>query len=670
MKTGKHLHQAILFLLIIIILTGCTSNATQQKEPAVSDLTTQAATATQQPTPTETLVPTATTQPTSTPTTPPPQPVQLTAGNIQNLQLISSSEFFELGALQDAEWSPDGDILAVITDSDFQIVDAKTLEIMRQIQGYEFVRFLDDGNILLTDSQGLPSILTKDGFELNHLLPSDWSYSENAYAISYDGKTLVDVSTPNLIKLIDIESGDTTEFIYYLEDYKEIEPTSVSFSPDQHFLYVTDRITDRLFQLIIFDLEINQLLSQHSGYSRLPVFSPDGKRLVFINSLYTSIMGFWDDLEGYYAYVKSVEEMASGGVVDYAFVQDSSQIGLLYQGTVHNYVTDDYQLGAHVVIFNTNDNSVVHVVDDLSPTSFKVGFSPNGDQFFTLSEEGYIQIWSTSDGELLCTSQAYKPNSNLVVSPDGTMYAYTIGNSIRFINVADGKTITELSDPDLTREKSVAFQGNDNIAISRDWQIDTFAIATGEWVRNYPQLNYCEFNQTGTTLVCTSGDFELYDASTGRALIKVRPERSYQYAVSDDGAYTAFCNSGSETVFLFDNQKGTQVQFLKMNNQPACGSMDFSEDGQLLVSTIGAVWEIPGGDLITEIGSLGYGAIDISPNNEFVLSYPGIYSLKDGSMLATIKADMGWVKNAWFLPDGYNIVLLSENSLQIWGVLE
>ena len=73
MKTGKHLHQAILFLLIIVILTGCTSNATQQKEPAVSDLTTQDATATQQPTPTETLVPTATTQPTSTPTTPPLQ---------------------------------------------------------------------------------------------------------------------------------------------------------------------------------------------------------------------------------------------------------------------------------------------------------------------------------------------------------------------------------------------------------------------------------------------------------------------------------------------------------------------------------------------------------------------------------------------------------------------
>ena len=175
------------FLLIIIILTGCTSNATQQKEPAVSDLTTQDVNSNPanlhqprlwslQPLPNRPSTPT---------TTSPTTLQQLTAGNIQNLQMISSSEFFELGALQDAEWSPDGDILAVITDSDFQIVDAKTLE--NHAPKSKAMSLSDSwttGIFFLTDSQGLPSILTKDGFELNHLLPSDWSYSENAYAIS------------------------------------------------------------------------------------------------------------------------------------------------------------------------------------------------------------------------------------------------------------------------------------------------------------------------------------------------------------------------------------------------------------------------------------------------------------------------------------------------------
>jgi WD40 repeat protein len=250
------------------------------------------------------------------------------------------------------------------------------------------------------------------------------------------------------------------------------------------------------------------------------------------------------------------------------------------------------------------------------------------------------------------------------------MYAYAIGNTIRFFNVSKGELISEFSDSVLSREKSLTFQGNDIIAITRNSQMDTFEIATGEWVHNYPHLGYCSFNQTGTTVICTYGDFELYEASTGRALIKIRPERSYRYAVSDDGAYTAFCNYGSETVFLYDNQNGTQIQFLKMNNQPACGSMDFSDDGQLLVSSIGAVWEIPSGDLVMEIGSLGYGSISISPNIEFVLAYPGIYSLEDGSMLSKIEADIGWVQSAWFLPDGFNIVILGENSLQFWGVLE
>jgi WD40 repeat protein len=250
------------------------------------------------------------------------------------------------------------------------------------------------------------------------------------------------------------------------------------------------------------------------------------------------------------------------------------------------------------------------------------------------------------------------------------MFAYSIGNKIRIINAADGEIISELTDPNPSPDKNVTFQGNDVIAITRNSQMDTFEIATGEWVHNYPHLGYCSFNQTGTTVICTYGDFELYDASTGRALIKVRPERSYRYAVSDDGAYTAYCNYGSETVFLYDNQKGTQIQFLKMNNQPACGSMDFSDNGQFLVSSLGAVWEIPSGDLVTEIGALGYGSISISPNNEFVLAYPGIYSLKDGSMLANFEADIGWVQKAWFLPDGFNIVVLGENSLQFWGVLE
>ena len=677
MITRKLIRKSLLILLTVIIFASCVPKQIEDDNlPTVIASDTQ--TATQQTTPTNTVEPTMTSVPTSTPTTPPPQPAPLTSENIQNIQMISSFEFFQLGSLKDAEWSPDGEVLAVTTEWDFQIVNAKTLEILFQVQDYEFIRFLDDSNILLQDEQGLPVILDKQSFDLNQIdtkdLATDWGYSASTSAISYNGKTIASVSNDgkitNKITLTDVESGESTEFIFYLHDNKLITPMAVTFSPDGHFLYVTSAINERFFKLIIFDLELRQLLSQHSEFSRLPIFSPDSKRLVFYTSLYTSILGPWNDLETSYAYIKSVEERASGREIDYAFVQNSSKIGLLYQGTVHNYVTDDYHLAANVVIYNTNDNSVDHIIDDINSTSFKLGFSPDGKQFFTLSEEGYIQIWSTSDGELLCTSQAYKPNSNLVFSPDGTMFAYTIGNTVRFINVADGDIITELSDPDLTREKSLAFQGNDIIAINRDQQIDTFEILTGEWVRNYPHLGYCNFNQTGTTLVCSFGDFELYDASTGRALIKVRPESSYRYAVSDDGAYTAFCNYGSETVFLYDNQKGTQIQFMKFNNQPACGSMDFSGDGQLLVSSVGAIWQIPSGDLVMEMRSLGYGVMSVSPNNEFVLVYPGIYSLEDGSMLTKIESFIEWVTDAWFLPDGFNIIVLGENELQIWGVLE
>lgn len=198
MKTKNYLHQAILFFLIIVILTGCTSKTIQTEETMPSDLTTKAATATQQPSPTETLVPTNTSEPTSTPTTSPPQPAPLSKENIQNIQLISTSQFFQSGSLQEAEWSPDGKLLVVITSKDLQIVDSETLEILYTIQDYDFVHFLDNGNLVLKNDQGLPFILDSQSHSLYSLdleIPSnELGYDIDAYAISYDGQFLADMS--------------------------------------------------------------------------------------------------------------------------------------------------------------------------------------------------------------------------------------------------------------------------------------------------------------------------------------------------------------------------------------------------------------------------------------------------------------------------------------------
>jgi WD40 repeat protein len=226
----------------------------------------------------------------------------------------------------------------------------------------------------------------------------------------------------------------------------------------------------------------------------------------------------------------------------------------------------------------------------------------------------------------------------------------------------------------------VAFQGNDTIAISffsyNYSQTDTYNIATGEMVRRYPQLTNCSFNHTGTTMICAQSDFKLFDAKTGQTLLQIKPnENGYHYAVSDDGAYTAYCNANSETVFLWDTKTGQQLRYLKKNNQTACGYLNFSGDGQFLVSSTGAVWQIPQGVLVLEIPVQPIEnnfwikpQVDIATNNEFVLIYPNIYSLKSGNLLTKINSNGEWIRDAWFLADGFQLVLRGEDTLQFWGV--
>jgi Tol biopolymer transport system component len=687
---SKGITKKLCFILLnIFFLSGCSSITNQSKNFIPSKTATSIViNASTQTTPIETATtePTKTSEPTLTPTIPPLQPAPLTRENIQNIQLISRTEFFQKGILIDAEWSPDGEKIIVTTDKDLQIVDSENLDIIHNVRGYKFVQFLQDGNLLLSDYQGLPEIFDMQSYEFSPIdaeFPSnDWGIATNAYAIRSDGKVIADVSTPNTIKLTDIETGESTEFNYFLGDHPRVDPQAVAFSPDGNYLYISTPLSFQINETLVFDLERQQFIAAQPVISGLPTFSPDGKRLAYRKgryiSLYTFLLAPWSDHSAYFQSDLSDEEVVSYNEVAYSFIQDSSQIGILYQGTIYNYSKDERRSTATIIIYNTNGGSVERFINDIPATSIDLGFNPDGSKFFTLSEEGYIQLWGASDGDLLLTSEPYKPNTHVSVSPDGELYAFSIGDSVRILNSSDGEIITEYSDSNLSQDKFITFKDTATFAISYNNQINTYDIESSEWIRKYPELAYCDFNRSGNIMICSGMDLKLFNAETGISLLNFRPSNySYQFTVSDDGAYTAFCNVNSESVFLWDTQKGYQIRSLKMNNQPACGSLDFSADGQFLISSLGAVWQIPEGDLILEIPLQVTGntsrmtpIIDIGPNNKFVLIYPYIYDLENGKLLTEITPGGEQINNAWFLPDGFTLILQSENTIQFWGVLE
>jgi WD40 repeat protein len=175
-------------------------------------------------------------------------------------------------------------------------------------------------------------------------------------------------------------------------------------------------------------------------------------------------------------------------------------------------------------------------------------------------------------------------------------------------------------------------------------------------------------------MICAGMDLKIYDAQTGASLLNIRPSNDqYRYTVSDDGAYTVFCNENSGSIFLWDTWEGEQITSLKMSSEPACSWLDFSADSQYLASSLGAVWQIPDGELLMEIplrGTSQVPAMDFSPNNELLLIYPQIYDLETGERLLQVSFIGGYNKAAWFLPDGITLVSRTDNTIQFWQVRE
>ncbi len=172
-------------------------------------------------------------------------------------------------------------------------------------------------------------------------------------------------------------------------------------------------------------------------------------------------------------------------------------------------------------------------------------------------------------------------------------------------------------------------------------------------------------------MICDTGDLKLFDVDTGRTLLQFRPgtEGKY-YAVSDDGLYTAYCTPGSETVFLWDAQKGTQMQYLRNNNAPVCAPMDFSDDSSLLVTASGTSWSIPDGTLLTTMQVNSYGLVTISPDQEFVLIYPNVFELQNGKLIADLPAVNDWISDIFFSADGKEIIMIGDKEIIHFAVLK
>ncbi len=682
-----------LLLLIVLFgsLCGCQpvtqplleTQATIQI-PTLHPTETWAATQTSLPTMTFTSSPRPTAIPSATQTAI-PQPVSLTAGNVIDLTLVRGDPIFHHGVLQSAKWTPNGQYIVVTTNMGIDILDDETLTLIRAVKDWTPLGFMEDGRMVVQDSTMLLHFLSLETGEFSPL-GVEIPLMENGYplphAISPDGKLLAIAESPNIIRITTLASGDSREFNFYLTKNVPFLSSQLKFGPDNNQLFL--QIYMPSFQrsgLLVFDISKSQLIQQYYSMYTLPEFSPDNKRIVLAPDKYVRLLSAssfteWSSHTYYFQSNITAEESAWYSGRAYSFLVDSTRIGILYNAEVTNRTTKQIYFIGTLIIYNTSSGKVEKFINGLPPTAFDFKFNPDGTRFFTLAMDGFVSLWD-EDGNLLKQSTPYEPSQNFKFSPDGNKLAFPIPGGVRIQSAQDGEIVKELSlyPNGYPNSFSTSFVGNNTIAIGfRSYnfsQTDTFDLQTGEMIRRYPELSYCDFNRAGNTMICDLGDLELFDVETGRTLLQFsHNDLGRFFTISDDGVYSASCTPDSETIFLWDTRKGIQIKYLRdENNRKVCGKMDFSDDSGVLVSSTGTIWSIPAGEVLVKLPSDPAGEVAISPEADFVVIYPGIFDLKTGKEISQLPPSEFWITDLFFIQEGKELLIATNDSIQHWAVL-
>ncbi len=682
-------------LLLLIILFGLLCGCQPVTQPLLeTEVTIQIPTLH----PTESLAPTQTSSPAMTftsspsPTTIPsptptanPQAVIMTAGNIADLTMVREDPVFHQGVLQSAKWTSDGQYIIVTTNKGIDIINGESLALIRRITGWIPLDITEDGRLMVQDNSMLLHFLDLETGEIS-ALGVEIPLTEDGYplphTISPDGKLLAISEPPNIIRITTLASGDSHEIIFYLTENVPFLSSQLKFGPDNNQLFLQIYMPSyRRSGLLVFDISKSQLIQQYYSMRTLPEFSPDNKRVVlppdkYVRLLSASSFTEWSSHTYYFKSNISAEESAWYSGRAYSFLVDSTRIGILYDAEVTNRTTKQIYFIGTLLIYNTGSGKVEKFINGLPPTAFDFEFNPEGTRFFTLAMDGFISLWDV-DGNLLKQSTPYEPSQDYKFSPDGNKLAFPIPGGVRIQSAQDGEIIQEFNfySNGYPRSFSTSFVGNDGISIGFQSynfsQTDTFDLNTGEMIRRYPELNYCNFNRAGNTMICDLGDLKLFDVETGRTLLQFsHNDLGRFFSISDDGAYTASCTPGSETIFLWDTRKGIQIKYLRdENNAEVCGKMDFSDDGGLLLSSTGIIWSIPAGEVLVRFPSDPAGEVVISPEADFAIIYPGIFDLKTGNEISQLPPIEVWNMDLFFINGGKELILATNDSIQHWAVL-
>jgi len=685
----KFLVSTLLYVFILAACQGSLPEPTQSiaeiptKTILPSSKSTLTSTPSLTPTTTYTPPPTETPLPTSTQTTTPTATnVSMNASNIHYLaEDFSINPSIFRGQIRDAYWSHDDQYIILISSRGIHLLNSETME--------EEAFFKDliprgeiQSNLLLTyssESFGWINLSTLH-FESINLTSPEFEGRVIPVSINHGGDMLaaIDENEPDNLVVYSFPEISLIEKIKIIHKNGIKAILNILFSPDDTAIFLHIKRSDQRDGLLRVDLENPTMITDLSvelWLSNLEI-SPEGNRLAYFADqavIRTAATGnLWSTLStSFPSKVENQRVYFNGRTMSF---RDNYSLGIAY-----TYRSNNPQ--STVLVWDIDTGQVLKTFDHLPGEVTAFDFSHDGLSFLVATDDGLIRLYDQHGNESI-KSEPYDTGGTPDFSPNGKLIAIPSAQGIQIFDIEKDKFTSLFGDFPAGRLTSVKFLDQSTLSVSGFSNLGTsfteiWNIQTEEMIRSFVGFD-CIFSFNKTRLACEDKYVQVLDVELGLILGSFgTANQTFDFQLSPDGQQLAICSYkyswGEEAIFseavgLWDIKSGTRIRNL-LKDGPACGKLAFSLSGDYLISSAGAIWSLPEGDLIGIFEGQPYGTITLSQSNDFFLFENRLIEFPSGQVLGEIRfsEDPSLIR---FSDDGDYLIVLANQTITYWRVIK